>query len=184
MEINLGEVAFRGQRLMLGLVRDITERKQAEETLQRSEFFSDVPENGRIGSFVLDIPRDVPEDQSWQSTPAMDEIFGIDADYPKTGENWLKLIVQREELSAYFSGQIANGQHLFAKEYQIVRPSDSEMRWINGRGDFEFDAQGRCIRLIGTVQDITERKRAEEDGTAHLRFFESMDRVNRAMHDE
>jgi hypothetical protein len=49
----------------------------------------------------------------------------------------------------------------FKKEYQIVRPSDGEVKWIFGRGELEFDDIGHCMRMIGTVQDITERKKAE-----------------------
>ncbi len=43
------------------------------------------------------------------------------------------------------------------------------------------DSQGTIIGLIGAILDITEHKRAEEERLAHLRFFESMDRVNRAI---
>ncbi|MBI5250172.1 MAG: PAS domain S-box protein, partial [Desulfomonile tiedjei] len=43
---------------------------------------------------------------------------------------------------------------------------------------FEYDGQGYNL---GLVRDITERKQAEQDRLNHLRFFESMDRVNRAI---
>lgn len=50
----------------------------------------------------------------------MDEIFGIDAAYPRTGENWLRLIVQREEVSRYFEQQVFSKKSLFEKAYQII----------------------------------------------------------------
>jgi PAS domain S-box-containing protein len=43
------------------------------------------------------------------------------------------------------------------------------------------DSQGTICGLIGAILDITERKRAEEERLAHLRFFERMDWVNRAI---
>jgi len=50
---------------------------------------------------------------------------------------------------------------LYEAEYRIVLP-DGTLRWINGRGLCHYDPQGRPVRMLGTVQDITERKRAEE----------------------
>ena len=43
------------------------------------------------------------------------------------------------------------------------------------------DSRGATSGLIGTILDITDRKRAERERLANLRFFESMDRVNRAI---
>jgi two-component sensor histidine kinase len=46
-------------------------------------------------------------------------------------------------------------------EYRIVRP-DGEVRWITCKGAPVFDDRGSVIRLLGILQDITERKLAEE----------------------
>jgi PAS domain S-box-containing protein len=51
----------------------------------------------------------------------------------------------------------------FAVEYRM-KARTGEWRWIFGRGKcITRDAQGRATRLVGTVEDITERKRAEEE---------------------
>ena len=49
----------------------------------------------------------------------------------------------------------------FATEYRIVRPSDGAVRWMNGLGRLEFDALGNPVKMLGTIQDITERKQVE-----------------------
>jgi PAS domain S-box-containing protein len=46
-------------------------------------------------------------------------------------------------------------------EYRVVRP-DGELRIVHSQGDLTRDASGRPRSLFGTIQDITERKRAEE----------------------
>jgi PAS domain S-box-containing protein len=47
-------------------------------------------------------------------------------------------------------------------EYRVVRPN-GEVRIVHSRGDVTRDEAGRPRRMFGTVQDVTERKRAEED---------------------
>jgi C4-dicarboxylate-specific signal transduction histidine kinase len=46
-------------------------------------------------------------------------------------------------------------------EYRVVRP-DGEVRIVHSQGDVVRDETGRPRRMFGTVQDITERRRAEE----------------------
>jgi light-regulated signal transduction histidine kinase (bacteriophytochrome) len=49
----------------------------------------------------------------------------------------------------------------FNRDYRIVRQNDGLERWVSGLGELEMNDEGRPIRLIGTIQDITERKMAE-----------------------
>src|SRR5262249_34184235 len=65
-------------------------------------------------------------------------------------------------------------------DYRIILP-DGAVRNIHEIGHPVFDASGNLIESVGTVIDLTERKRAEEEHQAHLWFLESMDRVNRAV---
>ena len=51
---------------------------------------------------------------------------------------------------------------VYQVEYRIVRP-DGEVRWISDIGRAEYDEEDRPLRMVGTVQDITERKRAEKE---------------------
>jgi PAS domain S-box-containing protein len=46
-------------------------------------------------------------------------------------------------------------------EYRVVRPS-GEVRFVHSKGDVMWDESGRPRRMFGSVQDITERKRAEQ----------------------
>jgi PAS domain S-box-containing protein len=61
-------------------------------------------------------------------------------------------------------------------EYRIVRPSDGQTRWVRAHGGAVFetgvDGSERAIRYIGTIQDITDQKLAEQavrDSEARLR---------------
>jgi len=45
-------------------------------------------------------------------------------------------------------------------EFRIVLPG-GEIRFLQGRGSFALDETGQAVRMFGTIQDITERKRAE-----------------------
>ncbi len=66
------------------------------------------------------------------------------------------------EMSAYLEGHVVVGRNRFDKEYRILRHSDGQERWVNGTGELEFDERGNPVRMIGTIRDITERKRTED----------------------
>lgn len=51
---------------------------------------------------------------------------------------------------------------IFDEEFRIVRP-DGTIRWVSAQGFPIRDGQGRLYRLAGVVQDITQRKWAEQD---------------------
>ena len=63
-------------------------------------------------------------------------------------------------------------------EHRIIHAKTGEIRWVHGRGTGKFDAHGNCIGLIGTSQDITERKQAEAALHERTRVFQTLTRAS------
>jgi len=136
------------------------ERKQAIEALRDSERLLRGSQSiAGLGSYVLDIPTG-----RWSSSDVLDDIFGIDENYERSVAGWLSLIHPewQERMGHYCSDEVLGKHVRFDREYRIIRKTDGEARWVYGLGELEFDAQGRPRRMIGTISDITERKKADE----------------------
>ncbi len=63
----------------------------------------------------------------------------------------------------------------------IYHPDGEQVTWMLLNAEPEFDQTGAIMRVIVSFVDITERKQADQVRLAPLRFFESMDRINRAI---
>ncbi len=143
-----------------GAFQDITAHKAADAALRRNEWLlREAQEVGRMGCYMLDFATG-----SWESSENLNTIFGIDASYPRTVQGWLDLVAPdlREDMNAYFQDLVRNRKQ-FNRDYRIVRPKDGQERWVSGLGKLELDADGRPVRMMGTIQDITERREAEKD---------------------
>lgn len=143
-----------------GVGRDITRLKETEAALRESQFFLNKSQTiALIGSYLLDV-----KTGTWVGSPMLDEIFGIDAQSPKTTDGWIELVHpdQREEMDHYFRDYVMTQHNRFDNVYRIIRHDNQEERWVHGMGELEFDESGNPVRMIGTIQDITERKQIEE----------------------
>ncbi|NUO20041.1 PAS domain S-box protein [bacterium] len=144
--------------------RDITERRHSEIRLRNSEAMLRASQSvARLGSYELDVVKGV-----WTSSNILDDIFGIDEAFERTPAGWLRIVHPewREEMANYFETEVLKAGKRFDKEYKIVKPSDGQVRWVHGLGDVTFDQHGVPIRMIGTIQDITDRKELEAERVA------------------
>ena len=152
-------IEISGDIYMLSMSQDITERKLAEDALRENELFlARAQEVARFGSYKLDITTGI-----WTSSKILNDIFGIDETYRTDIAGWQNIVHpdQQEEMSSYFAVEVIQKRQTFDYEYRIRRVSDLEIRWVHGLGDLEFDSSGSPVKMIGTIQDVTERKYAE-----------------------
>jgi PAS domain S-box-containing protein len=128
-----------------------------KEIKQLNELLHEAQEVGHIGYFVGDVAAG-----TWASSPVLDEIFGIDMSFVRDVKHWEAMIAEehRQPVTATFS-KAMNEKGRFTFDYKITRPADGDERWVSVIAEFESDESGRPFRYIGTVQDITERKRLE-----------------------
>jgi PAS domain S-box-containing protein len=96
--------------------------------------------------------------------PRYRELLGYDADeLPDTADGF-EAIVHPDDLPQVNAAQQA---HLVRREpYNIelrLRTKQRDYKWFISRGQAEWDAAGQPLRMSGSITDITERKRAEEE---------------------
>ena len=143
---------------VFAFMRDITERKQAEQLLQASqERFRQLAENIREVFWITNPAKN----EMIYISPAYEEIWGRTCESLYASPlNWVEAIhsddrerVLETALSKQISGQ-------YDEVYRIVRP-DGSHRWIHDRAFPIRDDSGNVYRVVGIADDITERKLAE-----------------------
>ncbi len=150
---------------IVGTHTDISEPKKAEEALREStRILLESQAVANIGAYVTELTATEFEANAWKATPEIYKIFGIDETYPHTLAGWVGFIHpdSREELFEYHYQVVAERKR-FDHEYKIIRINDGAERWVHGTGELEFDDQRNPIRMLGTIQDITERKLSEAE---------------------
>lgn len=143
------------------LVKEIATRISTENELKEKDYFLNESQRvGRIGSFDLNIFT-----KEWKSSEIFDDILCNGNCSRKTPIGLLKLIHpgHRKELMQYFRQNTIDKKEMFNKEFRTNYTNDGKEHWVLGVGKITFDNNGKPVRMIGTIQDITERKRYEKE---------------------
>jgi PAS domain S-box-containing protein len=97
--------------------------------------------------------------------PRVKAMFGISPDAQVSFADFRDGIHPEDRarvLAAYAAAADPNERARYDVEYRVVGKEDGVVRWVAAKGRAMFDANGKCIRMLGTSLDITKRKQAEE----------------------
>ena len=149
----IGELIAGFNSLLAKLAQREEHLKESQRLLMESQSIAG------LGSYELDISTGL-----WSSSAILDNLFGIDESYVRSVKGWEALIHpdDRQRMARYFSDHVIGQKQIFDELYRIVRCSDHAERWVHGLGKLELDSQGKPRTMRGTIQDISERKRADD----------------------
>ncbi len=158
--INCSIIEYQGRKVVLSINRDITDRKKAQEELYESR---------QILQMVLDT---IPNAVFWKDKDLnflgcnryMAKLMGLNDPSEIVGKNELDFSVDSAEAEAH---QLCDNQVIETgmPQYDISETHtnpDGSVDWLNTNKVPLRDAQGDIIGMLSTFQDVTERKRAEE----------------------
>jgi PAS domain S-box-containing protein len=157
VEVSFGEITNDGHRVFTGFIRDISERKQAEEALRASE---------RDLSLIIEtIPGMVwcaaPDGElNYLNQPLLDYTGTVPDAWARLG--WANLLHpdDAEPTAQAWSRAVATGQPHQAQ--CRLRRFDGVYRWFQVLGQAARDSAGRVARWYGLLIDIDDRKNMEE----------------------
>ncbi|MCP4249336.1 MAG: PAS domain S-box protein [bacterium] len=145
---------------LLGVARDVTEHRRAEEALRESEErFRQLAENTNQVLWLTDWKKR----ELLYVSPAYERIWGRSCQsLYEDRKSWLEVIhpEERSHVAEAFAKAAERGEYVEA-EYRIVR-DDGSVRWVRDRAYPILDEHGQPSRFVSLADDITEKKQAEE----------------------
>ncbi len=160
-----------------GIAFDVTEELRAVETLQRSqETLALAQAAAHVGSWTHDL---VTGEYTWS-----DELYAIcgrtDRDAPPSPRMLWQYVHEDDRLALDASMEFARDERRpFAIDTRLIGDDGIE-RWVQHRGRFHFDEAGASL-VLGTVQDVSARKRAEDNLAYRANYDELTGLPNRKL---
>ncbi|MGR9013993.1 MAG: PAS domain S-box protein [Gammaproteobacteria bacterium] len=156
---------------MMGTVQDITERKRMEDVLSKSrQTLNEAQRIAHIGSWELDLVNSV---LNWS-----DEIFRIFEINPEQfGASYEAFIDavhpdDREAVNRVYSESLASREP-YQIEHRLLM-ADGRIKYVLELCETDYDDDGKPLYSLGTVQDITERKRMETELASQADFQKTL----------
>ncbi|EGW22869.1 PAS domain S-box protein [Methylobacter tundripaludum] len=171
VEINANYFEFDGQGYNLALARDISERKQMEDALRKNrQILTEAQRIAHVGSWEMDHVDNV---LSWS-----DEIFRIFEVDPEqfgaTYEAFLNAVhpYDRAAVERAYTESLKSREP-YEIEHRLLM-ADGRVKYVLERCETAYADDGKPLNSLGTVQDITERKRMEAELISQTDFQQTI----------
>jgi PAS domain S-box-containing protein len=155
-----------GNLEFVGAVTDVSKHRDAEAVIQERERelqentakFEEAQRVAHVGYWEWDLRTD---QVIWSHETY--RIYGLHPQESPVGLATIRESIHPEDREFVFrkAAEAVQGKVRADAEHRIVRPN-GEVRVVYSQGDLKRDAEGRPWQMFGTVQDITDRKRAED----------------------
>ncbi|NLT67580.1 MAG: PAS domain S-box protein [Acidobacteria bacterium] len=146
----------------LSVIRDISHRKLVEGELRKGkEHLARTQQIAHLGSWELDL---LTNKLTWSDE--VYRIFGLEPqEFGASYEAFLERVhpEDRAAVDAAYTGSIAQDLDSYEIEHRVIRKSTGEVCWVQERCQHFRDQDGKIVRSLGMVLDITARKKAEEE---------------------
>lgn len=162
-DINATQMEFEGRPCLLGMFRDVTERKRITDELQAmTDRMLLATSAAKIGIWDLDIAGNT---LIWDES--MHRIYGLPPDrFAGSFEAWEACLHPQDRDRMHEEYLMAlNGEKDYDTEFRVIWPDES-VHHIRAKGHVARDESGAPLRMIGINMDITGRKQAEAENMA------------------
>ena len=158
MDVSISKVILAGRQEFLLIMRDISTRTRMERELRESEVrFRSLSESAPVGVFHTDRAGFcLYTNRRWQNITGLTQEESL-------GRGWLVTVHpdDRDEVCAEWDKAI-EAKAEFSREFRFL-PTGGEERWVMAHAAPIFSQEGRTIGYVGTNEDITARKRGEQE---------------------